>query len=91
METQRGEKISCNRIFSLVVLKKSVHLMTNSGEIYQISLENMNLTSSLSINLNEYILIDDRDEKVTYYIKNNSFNFEKSLKSQVIEKAIKLN
>lgn len=85
------KKFPVTGFFSLVVLKKSLHLMTNSGEIYQISLENMNLTSSLSINLNEYILIDDRDEKVTYYIKNNSFNFEKSLKTQVIEKAIKLN
>jgi hypothetical protein len=85
------KKFPVTGFFSLVVLKKSLHLMTNSGEIYQVTLESMGLTSSSSINLNEYILIDDRDEKVAYYMKNNSFNFEKSLKTQVIEKAIKLN
>lgn len=85
------KKFPVTGFFSLVVLKKSVHLMTNSGEVYEITLDNMNLTSSLQLNLNEYILIDDRDEKAMYYMKNNSFHFKTSLKSQVTEKAIKLN
>lgn len=84
-------KFPVSGAFSLFKNRNDICMITNDGSIFKMGLSGMKneMIASTERNLEEVILIDDRDNDRTYTIKRSAINFDTSI-VELIKKSAKL-
>jgi len=81
-----------NGAFNLVGLDDKIYLWTLEGAVYQINLSTFKSSALVQAtrNLNDVIMIENRDQKKIFSLQRAAFNFEKTLAELMLNQASEL-
>lgn len=85
-------EFTVNGAFNLVGLNNKIYLWTLEGGVYQLNLSTFELIAEVQAtrNLNDVVVIEDRDQKKIYSFSRAAFNFEKTLAELMFNQANEL-